>query len=358
MSQNLTKPEQTDVKEVAASLMQQDAKASKSSTHTFMPNVIRTKGIISPAMWKGLSKLAKAQCILVNLQAEIICSCPHRGPSMKAKHDMQKMIEMKRKQKGQSSLGATLWNSSMSVSSPSEYSLTSRLGGGMISPENFSKLVFCFQHYALMSVLGRPQTAPGYPTIAVSEADDAARSGALDANTRSQIEYLWSSGFSKVSPSAQPLSPIGKLFGAAIMANAIWPSLARKIAAKYPPSQIPADEKYVDVLTEFPLVADMYSSTIGQDQNPLALLNIDPASVSNSKVQALIRTMKLANELAEAARRQVDPSTRRTQSQYGPDLMQQARQGLQEQQEAEAERRRSQEEARRRASGMSQRNRF
>ncbi len=303
MTKPITHDEQMDVAVAAQSIMNQDSSQGHSK-HVFMPNVIMDKKVVSPAIWKALSKLDKAHCVIINLHAEIICTCPHRGPSVAQKQDMQKMLQMKAQEKSKaagSSLGAIAWNSSL-VRPASDYSITPRMGSDMISADNLSKLVFCFQHYALNSKANDIQSDLDYPSLIAGGRDFPERNGVLDAATRQMLEHLWSSNFVRVAPNAQPLAPMGKLFGAAIMANATWPSLVALMIQQFPPRSIPAAEKFSNVLQKDSNAAAMYSSNlIGADQSPLALLNVNVNNISNPQIKQLAQALQLAHAITQQA---------------------------------------------------------
>lgn len=343
MTKPLNRSEQIDAAVAAKKLVEQGAKASKHGK-VFMPNVVLDKKAISPAIWKALSHFDKAHCILVNLHAEIICDCPKRGPKHMDKAKMQKMIALKQQEKAKaknSALGAVAWNSSM-VRPASDYAITGRWGdSNPISAENLSKLVFCFQHYALNSKVNAVQSDLNYPTLIAGGADYPERNGILDAQTRQMLEYLWSSNFQRVSQSAAPLSPMGKLFGAAIMANATWPSLIALIAQQYPPRTLPASEKFADVLLKHPQTNAMYSSNrIGIDQNPLALLSVDANSISNVDVKQLVQILQLSHQITQQA-----SSQRNNRSTSAPSVStQQAVSQLQQENQARAEQQRREQQ--------------
>ncbi len=356
MTKPLDRSEQIEAAVVAKNLVEQDAKSSKHGK-VFMPNVVLDKKAISPAIWKALSHFDKAHCILVNLHAEIICDCPERGPKHMDKAKMQKMIALKQQEKAKASsstLGAVAWNSSM-VRPASDYGITGRLGNDSISPENLSKLVFCFQHYALNSKVNAVQSDLNYPSLMAGGADYPERNGILDAQTRQMLEYLWSSNFQRVSQSAAPLSPMGKLFGAAIMANATWPSLIALIAQEYPPRTLPAGEKFADVQFKYPQTSTMYSSrNLGQDQNPLAFLSVDVNSITNPNVKQLVQSLQLAHQITQQATRGSGRSTSApsVSTQQAVSTLQQENQARADQQRREEQQQQERDARSRRARDM------
>ena len=307
MNKQLNQNEKREIKQATTSLMTQDAHHSaRGGSKTFMPNVVLSKNCISPEFWKSLSKMAKEHCISISLQAEILCSCPERGPSRYQKDQMRKMIQMKKDTTEAKALGAVSWSNSMAMSPSStllDYSRTDRVHGPSrmqtLSPEDLSKLVFCFQHYAYNSTLNRPQVAPSYPALTTTGPDIAGRNGVLDANTRAMLEYLWESNFTKVSSSAQPLSTMGKLFASTIMANTSWPALVEKIARQYPPQELVDSEKFVAVRSKnhpysqvFFMPSDVGTSA---DQNPLVFIGRNLSNLPSGSVKSLISQLQNEN---------------------------------------------------------------
>lgn len=123
--------------------------------------------------------------------------------------------------------------------------------------ERFAALVFVFQHYALLSeqrasitehidAFGRPLTT-----------DIAGRNGVFSENDKRRIEGLIQSGFTKTTPTADPLNPLGKLAATKLLQIISWRELDNLMSYRIP--QIVAG---LSGIYQLPLILRCFSNVL------------------------------------------------------------------------------------------------
>ena len=312
MPKNLDREELTEIASVTQKLMTADAQNSHLKNKAFVPNVVRDKNVVSPKLWKNLPQAEKIQCIIVNLHAEIICSCPIRGPKAQDKANLHKMMSMKKHQnmeKAKKSMGATTWNNSMTSANNAGSSAFNILSSNKVptdaEKERVSRLVFAFQHYALNSKAKANQTNLRYPDLNAQGSDYVERNGVLDAPTRQMLEYLWSNNFQRVSADAAPLCLMGQLFAAELLANVSWPSLATIMFSGRQPQPLTKQDQFKVIIGKFASLDDLetrlfnggYVRGADTEKSPLTTFNIRPKHNHTSRCKrtcAKITTRKSA----------------------------------------------------------------